>query len=75
MNILIIGATSAIARSISRLYAVKNAKLFLLARDEERLRESAADLKLRGASDVKTLNYDAENTKKHSKMLFIFFMI
>ncbi len=66
MNILVIGATSAIARSISRLYAVKNAKLFLLARDKERLRESAADLALRGACDVKALNYNAENTDKHS---------
>ena len=69
MNILVIGATSAIARSVSRLYAVKNAKLFLLARDEERLRESAADLELRGASSVKVLNYDAENTDKHSAIV------
>ena len=69
MNILVIGATSAIARSVSRLYAVKNAKLFLLARDEERLRESAADLELRGASSVKALNYNAENTEKHSAIV------
>ena len=69
MNILVIGATSAIARSVSRLYAVKNAKLFLLARDEERLRESAADLELRGASSVKALNYNAENTDKHSAIV------
>lgn len=69
MNILVIGATSAIARSISRLYAVKNAKLFLLARDEERLHDSAADLELRGASDVKAMNYHAENTDKHSTIV------
>ena len=69
MNILVIGATSAIARSVSRLYAVKNAKLFLLARDEERLRESAVDLELRGASSVKALNYNAENTDKHSAIV------
>ena len=69
MNILVIGATSAIARSVSRLYAVENAKLFLLARDEERLRESAADLKLRGASSVKALNYTAESTNKHSAIV------
>ena len=69
MNILVIGATSAIARSVSRLYAVKNAKLFLLARDEERLRESTADLELRGASSVKALNYNAENTYKHSAIV------
>ena len=69
MNILVIGATSAIARSISRLYAVKNARLFLLARDEERLRESTVDLNLRGANDVKALTYDAENTDKHSTIV------
>ena len=69
MNILVIGATSAIARSISRLYAIKGAKIFLLARNEERLRESTVDLKLRGASDVKALNYNAENTNSHPKIV------
>ena len=69
MNILVIGATSAIARSISRLYAIKGAKIFLLARNEERLRESTVDLKLRGARDVKALDYNAENTNNHSKMV------
>ena len=69
MNILVIGATSAIARSISRLYAIKGAKIFLLARNEERLRESTVDLKLRGASDAKALDYNAENTNNHSKIV------
>ena len=46
MNILIIGATSAIARSVSRLYAVKNAKIFLVARDKLLLQEAAIDLEL-----------------------------
>ena len=69
MNILVVGATSAIARSVARLYAVKNAKLLLLARDEERLRESAADLGLRGASDVKSLKYDALYAENHSKIV------
>ena len=69
MNILIIGATSAIARSISRLYAVENATIFLLARDEERLREATVDLKLRGANAVKALVYDAENTDDHSAVI------
>lgn len=69
MNILIIGATSAIARSISRLYAAENAKIFLLARDELLLQEAAVDLEVRGAKAVGALVYDAENTSDHSSVV------
>ena len=69
MNILIIGATSAIARSISRLYAVKNAKIFLVARDKLLLQEAAIDLEVRGAKAVGAVLYDAENTNDHSSVI------
>ena len=61
MNILIIGATSAIARSVSRLYAVRNSKIFLVARDELLLQEAAIDLEVRGAKAVGAILYDAKN--------------
>ena len=49
MKILIIGATSAIAKATARLYAEQGQELFLVARNEERLLALANDLKVRGA--------------------------
>ena len=69
MNILIIGATSSIARSVSRLYAVRNAKIFLVARDKLLLQEAAIDLEVRGAKAVGAVLYDAENTSDHSSVI------
>ena len=69
MNILIIGATSAIARSVSRLYAAENMRLCLLGRDEKRLSEAAADLRIRGAGAVETLTYNAEKTDEHPMII------
>lgn len=53
MNILIIGATSAIATATARLYAQKTqANFFLVGRDAQRLEALADDLKVRGAKNV-----------------------
>ena len=53
MNVLIIGATSAIATATARLYAQKyKANFFLVGRDEQRLHTLADDLKVRGATAV-----------------------
>ena len=46
MKVLIIGATSAIAKATARLYADRQAELFLIGRNEERLGELLTDLKL-----------------------------
>ena len=54
-NILIIGATSSIAKHTARLYAKQNCSLYLIARDKEQLETIAADLKIKGA---KAVNYD-----------------
>lgn len=51
-NIIIVGATSAIAQSTARLYAAKQANFFLIARNEEKLQTVKEDLKARGAGDV-----------------------
>lgn len=47
MNIVILGATKGIGRALSRLCAAQGDRLFLLGRDTEDLKRSAADLNVR----------------------------
>lgn len=59
MNILIIGATSAIAKATARLYVKQsNVNFVLVARNPAGLQELAADLTARGAASVSTLEKD-----------------
>jgi decaprenylphospho-beta-D-erythro-pentofuranosid-2-ulose 2-reductase len=58
-RVLIVGATSAIAEATARLCAARGDALFLAGRDETRLQAIAADLKVRGASQVATGGFDA----------------
>ncbi|MBS25146.1 MAG: short-chain dehydrogenase [Gammaproteobacteria bacterium] len=66
MNILLIGATSAIAKAVSRLYAERNARLFLIARNEARLKVLADDLTVRGAQSVDFHVMDLADTENHA---------
>lgn len=50
MNILLIGATSAIAQETARCFAQDHASFFLVARSEEKLAIVADDLRVRGAT-------------------------
>nr|WP_245366630.1 SDR family NAD(P)-dependent oxidoreductase [Neorhizobium galegae] len=52
------GATSAIAVCTARLYAKEGASLLLVGRDENRLSQMAADLKVRGAERVEIAVHD-----------------
>lgn len=52
LRVLVVGATSAIGRETARLYAARGSALFLLGRDETRLRMTADDLRVRGAVQV-----------------------
>ncbi|GAB5499782.1 MAG: SDR family oxidoreductase [Pseudohongiellaceae bacterium] len=52
MNILILGANSAIATATARRYAEQGHDFFLVARDAERLGKLATDLQVRGAGSV-----------------------
>ena len=52
MNILLIGASSAIATAVARRYAAHQSGLFLIARDGSRLAPQKEDLKIRGAARV-----------------------
>lgn len=49
-NILIIGATGAIAEAAARYWAAERAQLYLVARNPEKLALVAADLRARGAT-------------------------
>lgn len=68
-RILIIGATSAIATACARLWAGQGGRLFLVARDEQKLRALASDLSVRGAKSVATFTLQAEDTPQHEVML------
>lgn len=69
MKILIIGANSAIAKATARLYAESGAELFLIARNEERLKELAEDLNVRGATISGILALDLSKIAEHKKAL------
>jgi short-subunit dehydrogenase len=68
-NILIFGATSGIAEATARIYAGQRARLFLVARNAEKLNVVASDLLARGASEVKTFVMDANNMARLPEML------
>jgi decaprenylphospho-beta-D-erythro-pentofuranosid-2-ulose 2-reductase len=68
-KVLIIGATSAMAREVARRYAQDGASLYLLARDREKLEALAGDLSVRGAAAVHTASFDAHNLESHQALL------
>jgi len=68
-RVLIIGATSAIAEHCARIWASKGNALYLVARNEQRVQIIAADLKIRGASEVKTYCTDLNDIEKHDELL------
>jgi decaprenylphospho-beta-D-erythro-pentofuranosid-2-ulose 2-reductase len=57
-RVLLIGATSAIARAIAELYASRQAALFLMGRGSERLQTLAAHATLLGATVAGTFDLD-----------------
>lgn len=68
-NVIIIGATSAIATEVARIFASSGASLFLLARNQERLETLASDLRVRGAKVVHTATFDATDPDSHHRRL------
>lgn len=68
-NILIFGATSAIARATARVYAQAGNNLFLVARNETQLERNGADLKVRGAASVHTESLDLNNFDQHESVI------
>jgi len=60
MKVLVIGATSAIATSLARQLAIRGCSFLLAARNETHLAAVASDLVARGAGEIETCRYDAD---------------
>ena len=59
-NILVLGATSAIAKHTMRLFAADEHSLYLVARNESKLSSMKQDMLVRGSTDV---HYEIEISK------------
>lgn len=66
MNILILGANSAIAKAIAREFAAQNAHLYLASRQTDELNRFADDLRIRNSIKVETAFFDAEAFSSHA---------
>jgi len=60
-NLVVLGATSAIAEQVARLYAKPDQHILLVARNQDGLNVISKDLFVRGAGKVDTLTYDFSN--------------
>lgn len=68
-NIVVIGATSDIAEAVEKIWAEQNTRLFLVARNEERLNTLSSDLQIRGAESVETAVLDVRNTDNFDSII------
>ncbi len=66
MNIVIFGATSAIAQAWARLHAAQGASFYLLGRDVGKLKTVKNDLLTRGASQVQLYTADLAKVQDYS---------
>ena len=66
MNILILGATSAIAQETARCFAAEGVSFFLVARDTAKCAVVADDLRARGAAQVETFVADLADLSRHA---------
>lgn len=65
MKVVVIGATSAIAQEVAKLYAASGASLVLVGRNEAKVLAVASDLRVRGAEDVQTVIEDLARIDRH----------
>ena len=68
-NIIIIGATSAMAKEVAKLYATEKASFYLIARDTSKLDTIKQDLMVRGANTVHTSPFDASQYDSHPALI------
>lgn len=68
-RILIIGATSAIAKATARRWASEGNRIYLIGRDIERLKRLATDLVMRGANLVEFSPLDINAFDKHPSII------
>jgi len=67
--ILILGATSAIARATAGAFAARGHAIYLAGRDMDELPRIAADLRVRHGVEVRYGSFDAEATDTHAAFL------
>ena len=68
-RVLIVGATSAIAQEAAKEFAADGDKLFLVARNADKLQVVANDLSVRGAAQMETAVLDVNDTDRHAEVL------
>lgn len=68
-TVLILGATSDIARAVARRYAAPGRRLQLAGRDADELARLAADLRIRGDCEVSCHAFDALDPAAHAGLL------
>ena len=68
-NILILGATSAIAKHTARLFAADEHNLYLVARNKDKLSSMKQDMLVRGAKNVNYESMDLADDKQHEKLV------
>jgi short-subunit dehydrogenase len=69
MNVMIVGATSAIAHETAKHFAAQGASLYLVGRNADKLSTVAADLKVHGAKAVETAIVDLADLKRHPALI------
>ena len=68
-NILILGATSAIAKQTTRLFAADEHHIYLVARNEDKLKSMQQDMQVRGASSVNYESIDLADDSQHQALI------
>src|SRR6185503_4191015 len=68
-RVLIVGATSAIAQAAARRFAARGDRLFLAARNPDRLEMVRQDVAVRGGAAVGTMVLDATDRARHAALL------
>ena len=68
-NILILGATSAIAKKTTRLFAADEHNLYLVARNEDKLASMKQDMLVRGATSVNFEKLDLSDDTQHEALI------
>ncbi|MAD02181.1 MAG: short-chain dehydrogenase [Pseudoalteromonas sp.] len=68
-NIVIIGATSAMATEVAKLYALESANICLLGRNQEKLLSLKQDLIARGARSAQSKTFDVTDFNSHEDLI------
>jgi short-subunit dehydrogenase len=69
LNVLVVGATSAIAEAVARRWAARGDALYLAARRESLLAADAEDLRVRGARAVAFERFDVLEADAHAALI------